>query len=112
MIKKLALVACVMLAGCGMIKDALNIERDINCFERAAISKVAVDTAFKSAADASEGEIISVGAAKEALKILNSSNSLVDHASSLCSLDEATAYDYLDTVTASLADVNLILKGE
>ena len=93
-----------------LISSCSSIEKP-DCFKSVAVSKVAIDQVFISAADASESEIISVDDAIKALTILDTSNKLADNAGALCKIDEKTAFDYLDLVSKSLKDVNSIVKG-
>lgn len=84
------LVSVVALSGC----ETLNLDKP-NCYERVAISKIALTEAYSTAASLSNADTITVNTAEKTLVTLDQADTLVDRASAYCVLDEVVAYDHL-----------------
>ncbi len=83
-----------------------------NCYESVAISKISLEQAYKSAADLSNEDLITVDQAKAVLYNLDMADQATDQASALCSLDLSAAETILDKAQALLGLASDIMGGK
>ncbi len=100
------LFAVLLLGACA----SLGLDKP-NCYESVAISKITITEAFKTATRLSDGEIISTGAAQDALIALDQANSATDSAAALCPLDAPRARDYLIAASNAIENATNLMEA-
>jgi|GEM_PF-4011223 len=109
MIKNISIIFMVLIvSGCAIISDKY---RKPNCYENVAIAKISIEEAHNSATILTINKKITVSASQKTYNVLEQSNKIVDNASTLCSLDEVAAYDYMDQAYKLIESASNIMKG-
>lgn len=84
-----------------------------NCFQKVASTRAAVLSGIDNTATLLDAEVINKDEAEKARTGLKGAWILTNNAAPMCSVDNATAGDYLDQAQVLVRDINeQILKGE
>lgn len=97
-------VGLLALSGCTALKKATGIE-SVPCYERVAISKIALTQGYSAADDFLKLGTITADQAQNALISFDSADAMIDHASALCAVDENYGNEVLDRANQTITDV-------
>lgn len=104
--KNTLLIAVLFVAACAGTPEKAN-----QCLRRVAASEVAITEGYETTTALLKAEVIDIKTAGTAKQVIDVANGSVDRARTLCTLDEASAFEYLADAAALLKKANEIMGG-
>jgi len=110
--KKLILLPAVLLVSACAFTDYLPTISKPSCYERVAVSKLAIERGYTSTRELLQSDLINVEDAETSLIAFDNADAAVDAASTLCAIDDPAASDYLNAASEFMSRATEITQKE